>query len=133
MGGLTGYRPLPLVRPQSGGPRIGNPLPGGLGLAAMFRNFTAFVFGVVALAFGLFALIVFGPVFIGALTAEQVSGAYEEAGLDVSDCKKQFVKTTSCLKQPMREIGRRIERNDRTLDAWGDRDRRGRAEEPSLD
>ena len=99
----------------------------------MFRNFTAFVFGVAALAFGLFALIVFGPAFIGTLTAERASGVYEQAGLDVSECKKQFVKTAGCLKQPMREIGRRIEGNDAPLDAWGDRDRRGRAEEPSLD
>jgi hypothetical protein len=96
------------------------------------QSFTAFVFGVAALAVGLFALIFFGPVVIGSLTAERVSGAYEKAGLDVSDCKKQFVKTASCLQQPMRDIVRRIEDKDAPLGAWGNREPRGRAEEPPL-
>ncbi len=97
----------------------------------------AFVLGVVALAAAFFFGLMLWPSLVMSSAIDGVTREYEAAGIDVSECKKQFVKQASCLKKPMAEIARQLDQN-------GDDERRqelreqmerelDRVEEPPLD
>jgi hypothetical protein len=95
-----------------------------------------FVLGAIAAGVAFFGGLVLWPSMVMSSAVDQIASEYEAAGFDVSDCKKRWRITTGtgfeCLKKPMREIARKIQGDDPSLDAWGNRESRGRAEEPPL-
>jgi hypothetical protein len=97
-------------------------------------SFRAFRFCVVALAVGFFLGLYFWPTLVMAVAVEQVSSEYESMGLDVSDCKRQYVKTAACLKKPIRQIARELDSDAEPEGGYaGDERRAYRNEAPPLD